>query len=68
MAARRAGVIGLAPDTVAVDPVTDPLDDFSQTKLHLPLDRWQVAYIDEGEGDPVVLLHGCPFTPTNGVT
>ncbi len=60
-AARRAGVIGLASGTTAVDLATDPLEDFSRRKLHMAIDRWQVAYIDQGEGDPVVLLHGCPF-------
>jgi pimeloyl-ACP methyl ester carboxylesterase len=26
------------------------------------VDGWRVAYIDEGIGPPVVLLHGCPFS------
>jgi pimeloyl-ACP methyl ester carboxylesterase len=60
-AARRAGVIGVDPTTPAVDPETDPREAFSLRKRYLPLERWQVAYVDEGKGDPVVLLHGCPF-------
>lgn len=60
-AARRAGVIGVDPATPAVDPQTDPREEFSRRKQYLPIGDARVAYIDEGEGDALVLLHGCPF-------
>jgi len=61
VAARRAGVVGLDARAPAVDPETDPREEFSRRKEYLPLKDWRVAYVDEGEGDPVVLLHGCAF-------
>jgi pimeloyl-ACP methyl ester carboxylesterase len=32
------------------------------TKRHAQVGDAQVAYLDEGEGPPVLLLHGCPFS------
>jgi pimeloyl-ACP methyl ester carboxylesterase len=37
------------------------LEDFSRRKRYLEVGPWHVAYVDQGEGPPVVLLHGCPF-------
>jgi pimeloyl-ACP methyl ester carboxylesterase len=37
------------------------VEAFSRRKKLMDLGPWQVAYIDEGAGPPVVLLHGCPF-------
>lgn len=37
------------------------LDEFSRHKRYVAVEPWRVAYIDEGSGPPVVLLHGCPF-------
>ena len=39
-----------------------PLNDFSRRKKYAEIDGWRVAYVDEGSGPPVVLLHGCPFS------
>ena len=40
----------------------DPaIDAFSRSKKTIEMDGWRVAYIDQGSGPPVVLLHGCPF-------
>jgi len=39
-----------------------PLNGFSERKKMIELGGWRVAYIDEGSGPPVVLLHGCPFS------
>ena len=46
----------------AVEPgaVTD--DGFSHQKEVLSLPSADVAYIDVGEGPPLILLHGCPFS------
>jgi 2-hydroxymuconate-semialdehyde hydrolase len=38
-----------------------PLDVFSRAKTFADVGPWRVAYIDRGHGEPVVLLHGCPF-------
>jgi len=34
---------------------------FSRRKKFIDVGRWRVAYVEEGSGEPVVLLHGCPF-------
>jgi pimeloyl-ACP methyl ester carboxylesterase len=38
------------------------LDPFSLAKQFAHVGEARVAYRDEGEGPPVVLLHGCPFS------
>lgn len=38
------------------------LDPFSATKRFVTVERARVAYYEEGEGEPVLLLHGCPFS------
>jgi pimeloyl-ACP methyl ester carboxylesterase len=38
------------------------LDAFSAGKRFVTVGSTQVAYREEGEGDPLVLLHGCPFS------
>ena len=43
-------------------PNDSPINDFSERKKKIDVDGWKVAYIDEGNGPPVVLLHGCPFS------
>ena len=51
---RDARVAASAPDEPA-------LDAFSREKAFVDVGPWRVAYIDRGHGEPVVLLHGCPF-------
>ena len=38
------------------------LDSFSARKRFLTIGQAKVAYYEEGGGDPLVLLHGCPFS------
>jgi pimeloyl-ACP methyl ester carboxylesterase len=45
----------------AMQPGEAGLEEFSSRKRYVEVRQWKVAYIDEGEGQPVVLLHGCPF-------
>jgi pimeloyl-ACP methyl ester carboxylesterase len=36
--------------------------DTSPLRQHVQVGRARVAYLDTGVGDPVLLLHGCPFS------
>ena len=38
------------------------LDAFSRAKRFVHVAGTRVAYIDQGEGTPLLLLHGCPFS------
>jgi pimeloyl-ACP methyl ester carboxylesterase len=60
-AAWRAGTfLGESPRVAASleDPGVEP---FSRSKRYVRVGAWQVATIDTAHGDPLVLLHGCPF-------
>lgn len=46
----------------AVAPGAFTDDGFSQQKQLITLGETQVAYLDIGEGPPLILLHGCPFS------
>ncbi len=37
------------------------MEPFSKKKRYLALSEWEVAYVEEGTGAPLILLHGCPF-------
>jgi pimeloyl-ACP methyl ester carboxylesterase len=37
------------------------IEAFSRDKKFVDAAGWRVAYIDRGSGEPIVLLHGCPF-------
>ena len=39
----------------------DSIEPFSRDKNFVDIGAWRVAYIDRGSGEPIVLLHGCPF-------
>lgn len=45
----------------AVKPGQDPMEGFSKGKRYIEVNGHPIAYIDEGEGEPLLLLHGCPF-------
>lgn len=38
------------------------MDEFSRRKTRLRVGEATIAYLDHGEGTPVLLLHGCPFS------
>jgi pimeloyl-ACP methyl ester carboxylesterase len=38
------------------------IDDFSRRKRRLEVGDATIRYLDEGDGPPVLLLHGCPFS------
>ena len=46
----------------AVSPGDFTHDAMAGRKKIIDLANYRVAYIDEGEGEPVILLHGCPFS------
>jgi 2-hydroxymuconate-semialdehyde hydrolase len=37
------------------------MEEFSRRKKFIDVNSWRVAYIDEGSGEPVLLLHGRLF-------
>lgn len=60
-AAWRGGVV-LSDRSVVAATLSDPgVEAFSQRKRYVDVGPWRVAVIDEVTGDPIVLLHGCPF-------
>lgn len=50
------------PATAKVDGRDRPSSPFAQKKKFANIDGRQVAYIDMGSGEPLFLLHGCPFS------
>jgi 2-hydroxymuconate-semialdehyde hydrolase len=61
LGAIRAGLFIQDRHKAASQPDENSLEPFSQTKKFLTVGSWKVAYIDQGSGDPMILLHGCPF-------
>jgi pimeloyl-ACP methyl ester carboxylesterase len=60
-AAWRAGTF-LGESSRVVASLDDPgIEAFSAEKRYVDVGPWRVATLDEGQGDPLVLLHGCPF-------
>ena len=56
----RSGTLG-GRGGPAVRPGTDPMEDFSRRKQYIDVGGRRIAYVDEGSGEPLLLLHGCPF-------
>ena len=46
----------------AVSPGEFTDDTMAAHKKVIDLGNYKVAYMDEGKGEPVILLHGCPFS------
>src|SRR5262245_1620087 len=60
-AAMKAGLFITDRHAAASNPNEESMEAFSKNKKFIDIDSWRVAYIDEGSGEPVILLHGCPF-------
>jgi pimeloyl-ACP methyl ester carboxylesterase len=60
-AAALFGCVSSSGSEFALQPAEPALEEFSRHKRYVEVGPWRVAYIDDGEGSPVVLLHGCPF-------
>jgi pimeloyl-ACP methyl ester carboxylesterase len=63
IAARRSGTMPRPgdPEKSHVQPEDRHLDPFSARKRVIGAGSRKVAYVEEGSGEPLVLLHGCPF-------
>ncbi len=61
VAAFRAGNFHTDRNVLVSSPAESSMEDFSKKKKFINVETWRVAYIDEGLGEPVILLHGCPF-------
>jgi pimeloyl-ACP methyl ester carboxylesterase len=59
--AAKAGLFIRDVDAFASEPGERSMEEFSTSKKFIDVGSWRVACIDSGKGDPVVLLHGCPF-------
>lgn len=57
--AARSGFVGLDPDARIGPPVDD---GWSAQKKFIDVSGTPIAYVDSGEGRPLLLLHGCPFS------
>jgi 2-hydroxymuconate-semialdehyde hydrolase len=60
-AAMKAGLFITDRHAAASNSHEESMEAFSKNKKFIDVDSWRVAYIDEGGGEPVLLLHGCPF-------
>jgi len=62
LAASRSGTVPpLRGRRACVRAGDRPRDALSARKLRVEVDGIPVAYLEEGDGEPLVLLHGCPF-------
>ena len=61
LGAIRAGLFIQNREKVASQPNESSMEPFSRAKKFVSVGSWKVAYIDRGSGNPIVLLHGCPF-------
>jgi pimeloyl-ACP methyl ester carboxylesterase len=57
----KAGLLIRDAHIFASAPDESSRDAFSREKTFVDVGPWRVAYVDRGRGEPVVLLHGCPF-------
>ncbi len=59
--AKRAGLFVRQKKAMASRADENGWEAFSRRKKFIDVGGWRVAYVEDGSGDPVVLLHGCPF-------
>lgn len=57
----RSGTLAGPRRGPAVQPERDPMEEFSRGKQYMEVAGRRIAYVDQGDGDPILLLHGCPF-------
>jgi pimeloyl-ACP methyl ester carboxylesterase len=57
----QAGLFIQDRERVASEPNESSFEAFSRAQKFVTIGSWNIAYIDEGNGDTIVLLHGCPF-------
>jgi pimeloyl-ACP methyl ester carboxylesterase len=50
------------PSSARIDGEDRPSSTFARTKSFIDIDGRKVAYVDAGSGEPLFLLHGCPFS------
>ncbi len=43
------------------DRIEPTMEAFSRQKKYISLGDWEIAYVEAGSGEPLILLHGCPF-------
>ncbi len=60
--AARSGLFIPHDDRWAVTPGSVTNDGFAHQKKILKLPSATIAYIETGQGPPLILLHGCPFS------
>src|SRR5215831_334537 len=58
----ESGLFIAEDDGPAFAPDEKSMDAFSKQKKFIAVGAWEVAYMDEGVGYPIILLHGCPFS------
>jgi len=58
----NAGMFVPHDERLAVEPGAFTPDVFASQKKILDLGTRQIAYLEMGQGEPVILLHGCPFS------
>ena len=57
----KADIFGGEKHVPASDALLRDVEPFSRRKQFADIGNANVAYIDEGQGQAVLLLHGCPF-------
>lgn len=60
--AANSGAFMAREDRYAVEPGAFVADGFAKNKKIADLPSAKIAYLDVGQGPPLILLHGCPFS------
>lgn len=60
--AANSGAFMAREDRYAVEPGAFVADGSTSTKKIADLPSAKIAYVDVGQGPPLILLHGCPFS------